>query len=96
MHAEDEVRITCSDNGCGIDPAIQARVFEPFVTTRRMLGGSGLGLHIVNQIVTRQLNGTITMHIERTRDAFCHAVPTARTTLAGRDARPCHPNRKPR
>ena len=26
-----------------------------------MLGGSGLGLHIVNQIVTRQLNGTITM-----------------------------------
>ena len=59
--AVDEIRITCSDNGCGIDPAIQARVFEPFVTTRRMLGGSGLGLHIVNQIVTRQLNGTITM-----------------------------------
>jgi len=61
LHAVDEIRITCSDNGCGIDPAIQARMFEPFITTRRMLGGSGLGLHIVNQIVTRQLNGTITM-----------------------------------
>jgi len=75
LHAGDEIRITCSDNGCGIDPAIQARMFEPFVTTRRMLGGSGLGLHIVNQIVTRQLNGTITMQTSAQGTRFVVQFP---------------------
>jgi signal transduction histidine kinase/purine-cytosine permease-like protein len=55
----DEIQIEYSDNGGGIDPAVRARIFEPFVTTRRRLGGSGLGLYIVNQLVTRQLNGTV-------------------------------------
>jgi signal transduction histidine kinase len=58
---DDEVRIEYSDDGCGIDPALHGRVFEPFFTTRRMLGGSGLGLYIVNRIVTRQLDGTIAL-----------------------------------
>jgi len=59
LRDDDEVRIEYSDNGRGIDPALRARVFEPFFTTRRMIGGSGLGLYIVNQIVTRQLEGSI-------------------------------------
>ena len=63
----DEVRIDYSDNGRGIDPALLGRVFEPFVTTRRMLGGSGLGLYIVNQIVTRQLDGTIVLESKTPR-----------------------------
>jgi signal transduction histidine kinase len=56
---EDEVRIEYSDDGQGIDPALESKVFDPFFTTRRMLGGSGLGLYIVNQIVTRQLGGGV-------------------------------------
>ncbi len=59
--ADDEVIIEVADNGHGIDPALRSRVFEPFFTTRRMLGGSGLGLYIVDQIVTRQLAGTVTL-----------------------------------
>jgi signal transduction histidine kinase/purine-cytosine permease-like protein len=58
---EDEVRIEYSDDGQGIDPALESKVFDPFFTTRRMLGGSGLGLYIVNQIVTRQLGGVIAL-----------------------------------
>jgi signal transduction histidine kinase len=58
---DDEIQIEYSDNGGGIDPAVRARMFEPFVTTRRMLGGSGLGLYIVNQLVTRQLNGSVAL-----------------------------------
>ncbi len=61
LREDDEVRIEFSDNGRGIDPALRVRVFEPFFTTRRTIGGSGLGLYIVNQIVTRQLDGSIVL-----------------------------------
>jgi two-component system NtrC family sensor kinase len=44
--AADRVRIEVSDNGVGIEPALQPRVFEPLFTTRRGQGGSGLGLSI--------------------------------------------------
>ncbi len=53
------VRITVSDNGCGIPLAHQSRVFEPFFTTKMGQGGTGLGLNIVYNIVTDILGGTI-------------------------------------
>lgn len=53
------VAISFNDNGRGIAPDVESRVFDPFFTTHRNLGGSGLGLYIVHQIVTRQLGGTI-------------------------------------
>jgi PAS domain S-box-containing protein len=54
-----QVILQYSDDGCGISPAHQAQIFEPFFTTARELGGSGLGLHLVYNIVTQKLNGTI-------------------------------------
>ncbi len=51
--------LTFSDDGKGIAPELHARVFEPFFTTRRANGGSGLGLHIVHSIVTQSLKGTL-------------------------------------
>ncbi len=59
--AGDEVVLEVSDNGRGIDSSLHGRVFEPFFTTRRMFGGSGLGLYIVNQIVTHHLHGTVSL-----------------------------------
>jgi signal transduction histidine kinase/purine-cytosine permease-like protein len=61
LRADDDVCVDFSDNGCGIAAALHGRIFEPFFTTRRGLGGSGLGLYIVNQIVTRQLAGSIAL-----------------------------------
>ena len=52
--------LTFTDDGKGIDAEHLPHVFEPFFTTRRGHGGSGLGLHIVHNLVTHQLGGTIT------------------------------------
>lgn len=60
-HAVDaqHLQIQLSDNGCGIELAVQKRIFDPFFTTRLGHGGSGLGLHIVHNIVTSVLGGQI-------------------------------------
>jgi two-component system, cell cycle sensor histidine kinase and response regulator CckA len=48
------VRITVEDDGAGMPADVAARVFEPFFTTRRGRGGTGLGLAMVHDIVTRR------------------------------------------
>jgi signal transduction histidine kinase len=52
--------LTYADNGKGIARENIDKVFEPFFTTARGQGGSGLGLHLVYNIVTRNLGGSIT------------------------------------
>ncbi|MBI9098077.1 MAG: substrate-binding domain-containing protein [Spirochaetaceae bacterium] len=54
-----DLRITYSDNGKGIKKEIIDKIFDPFFTTNRTKGGPGLGLHIVYNIVTQILGGTI-------------------------------------
>lgn len=56
---EIQVKLTISDNGCGIGEDSLKRVFEPFFTTRMGQGGSGLGLPISYNIVTAILGGSI-------------------------------------
>jgi signal transduction histidine kinase len=53
----DEVEIIFADNGAGMTPDVQRQAFDPFFTTRRNEGGTGLGLHIVYNLVTQQLGG---------------------------------------
>ncbi|MBI1889804.1 MAG: AAA family ATPase [Burkholderiales bacterium] len=53
------VELSCRDNGVGIPDDIQSKIFDPFFTTRRASGGSGLGLHIVYNLVTQKLHGRI-------------------------------------
>nr|WP_242523168.1 transporter substrate-binding domain-containing protein [Thiocystis minor] len=60
--APGHVGIRVSDDGCGIDPANLGRIFDPFFTTRLGQGGSGLGLHIVYNLVTGLLGGMIAVH----------------------------------
>jgi signal transduction histidine kinase len=58
---DDFVEITFSDDGGGISEDAQRHVFDPFFTTRRAKGSTGLGLHIVHNLVTEQLGGRITL-----------------------------------
>ena len=53
------VRIDYRDDGAGMSAETQEHVFEPFFTTRRSSGGSGLGLYISYNLVTQALHGTI-------------------------------------
>jgi signal transduction histidine kinase len=57
----EQVEITFSDDGIGIPGDVQRHVFDPFFTTRRAQGNTGLGLYIVHNLVTQHLGGTITL-----------------------------------
>jgi PAS domain S-box-containing protein len=60
----DNVEIIFSDNGCGMSLDVRRRAFDPFFTTRRDQGGTGLGLHIVYSIVTNRLGGRLDLDSE--------------------------------
>ena len=53
------VRVSVVDSGSGIPPEIQEKMFDAFFTTKRSEGGSGLGTHIMYNLVTQTLKGSI-------------------------------------
>jgi signal transduction histidine kinase len=57
----EQVEITFADDGSGMAEEVQRHVFDPFFTTRRAQGSTGLGLYIVHNLVTQQLGGRITL-----------------------------------
>ena len=59
-----QVTLSVKDNGRGVAPEHVKHVFDPFFTTRLGQGGSGLGLHIVHNIVTSMLGGQIDIQTE--------------------------------
>lgn len=66
-----------SDNGRGISPDIIDKIFQPFFTTNRQAGGTGLGLHIVYNLVTHRLKGTIRCDsVEGLGTTFTIDIPT--------------------
>lgn len=72
----DLVTITARDNGSGIAPADRARVFEPFFTTRRQTGGTGLGLGIVTALLKAH-NGSIALGEAAQGARFDISLPAA-------------------
>ncbi|GGW83987.1 hypothetical protein GCM10007391_17050 [Alteromonas halophila] len=60
----NKLKVVYRDNGKGIPKDIRKRIFDPFVTTKRGQGGSGLGMHLVYNLVTQALNGSISLTSE--------------------------------
>lgn len=68
--------IEVEDHGCGMSSAIAATVFEPFMTTKRGQGGSGLGLHIVHQQMVSLVGGSLHLDTEPGRGSkFTLRIP---------------------
>jgi PAS domain S-box-containing protein len=57
----DKVEVIFSDEGCGMSLGVKRQAFDPFFTTRRNQGSTGLGLHIVHNIVTNCLGGRLNL-----------------------------------
>jgi signal transduction histidine kinase len=60
----NQLNILYKDDGIGVAESIKHKVFEPFTTTKRGEGGSGLGLHLVYNLVTQALGGSIVLSSE--------------------------------
>ena len=58
---ESRLRIRVSDEGPGVCEPVRSRLFDPFVTTRMGRGGTGLGLHIVHNLVFNTLGGSVSV-----------------------------------
>ena len=60
----DKVQIVYTDNGRGLSSDIQGKAFNPFVSSKKNKGYIGLGLHMVYNLVTQTLGGTIKINEE--------------------------------
>ncbi|KJY86086.1 histidine kinase [Vibrio neptunius] len=56
---DDSVVFEYRDNGSGVEESLHQKIFEPFYTSKRGLGGSGLGLNLVFNLVKQKLQGEL-------------------------------------
>lgn len=70
---DDHVKFLYCDNGKGISSEIKKVIFEPFFTTNRKAGGSGLGTHIIYNLVTQKLKGEIAI-VDNRGPGLCFSI----------------------
>jgi signal transduction histidine kinase len=71
----DEIEVRVCDSGPGIPPEIQGRIFEPFYTTKAPGEGTGLGLHLVYNIVVLHHRGRVTVQSVPGQTCFTVSLP---------------------
>jgi len=84
---DGRIEAVFADDGIGMGAEVARHAFEPFFTTRRGNGGSGLGLNIVYNIVTRRLGGRITLETAPGEGCRFRMILPATAPDDGADAR---------
>ena len=67
--------IRYSDDGIGLTAEAKTKIFDPFYTTKRGHGGTGLGMHLVYNIVNQRLKGDIQVEDSEQGAAFRLVIP---------------------
>ena len=76
LASEDSVSVHIIDNGTGIPEAIKQKIFDPFFTTKAVGKGTGLGMSISHEIITKKHHGSFVCHDVSPRGAeFVITVP---------------------
>jgi len=76
---DKNITVAVIDNGGGIPHDILSRIFDPFFTTKKTGEGTGIGLDIVNRIVTKH-HGEIKVNSEPGRTEFSVCIPLQNTS----------------
>lgn len=63
--SEEMIEVDYQDNGCGIADAVIDEIYQPFFTTAKEDGGTGLGMSIIDNVLKEKLQGSITCHAEQ-------------------------------
>jgi len=71
----ENIAVSVTDNGPGIDPAIKPKIFDPYFTTKGSLKGSGIGLHMSRQIVEKIFGGAIAVTSSSEGSCFTLTLP---------------------
>lgn len=88
---EEDVVISIADDGCGMEPEILGRIFDPFFTTKGVGKGTGQGLAITHDVITKKHAGTIRVQSRKGEGScFTLRLPIAApsTTETAPDALP--------
>jgi signal transduction histidine kinase len=72
---KNTIVIVYSDDGKGLSSESQAKIFEPFYTTKRGYGGTGLGMHLVYNLVSQTMQGTIQLQEADKGCTFLITIP---------------------
>ena len=71
-----ELRVDIADNGMGMTPEIKAKIYENFFTTKPAGQGTGLGMSITYEIITRNHNGKLLVESEpKVGTTFTFIIP---------------------
>ena len=82
----EKLELSFQDDGIGMKEEIRHKIFDPFYTTKRGSGGTGLGMYVIYNIVTQRLGGSIEVESEENKGTkFCISILKTPPESAGGD-----------
>ena len=75
------LEISCCDSGSGINPKIADKVFDPYFTTKEKKQGTGIGLYMSKEIISKIFDGTIRLETHTKDTCFVLNIPCSKNCI---------------